>query len=345
MENIQIANNYIHSTNGAGIFFRDVNKGYIANNTVITNTSRESQLTGILGYFIPETTIKNNSITSAVGIEVGGLVNSVLPIIIDGNTINVNDYGIISNRTYTKITNNNVTGFCSHDGCNILYLQKVAAVGIFSQEGEVEILNNYISRFEESMTILLADILIEDNTIDFSEFGIIANNSYGELKSNVVTNTSTALSSYLSTIDVSENTFRDFEKAIYSLNSSLIIKDNFFSEGDSCIDLIDSDYEIITNDFQCRDIDYQVSYNIRINIADESGTKSEDHLFEIFNSQGEVIIDSLTNADGFSNFYQVYTIRKTSDENIVNYNPFKICLLYTSPSPRDRQKSRMPSSA
>ena len=25
--------------------------------------------------------------------------------------------------------------------------------------------------------------------------------------------------------------------------------------------------------------------------------------------------------------------------------PYKICLLYTSPSPRDRQKSRMPSSA
>ena len=27
------------------------------------------------------------------------------------------------------------------------------------------------------------------------------------------------------------------------------------------------------------------------------------------------------------------------------YTPFSICLLYTSPSPRDRQKSRMPSSA
>ena len=26
-------------------------------------------------------------------------------------------------------------------------------------------------------------------------------------------------------------------------------------------------------------------------------------------------------------------------------NPYNICLLYTSPSPRDRQKSRMPSSA
>ena len=28
-----------------------------------------------------------------------------------------------------------------------------------------------------------------------------------------------------------------------------------------------------------------------------------------------------------------------------NYDPVKACLLYTSPSPRDRQKSRMPSSA
>ena len=30
---------------------------------------------------------------------------------------------------------------------------------------------------------------------------------------------------------------------------------------------------------------------------------------------------------------------------LINSNPATICLLYTSPSPRDRQKSRMPSSA
>ena len=34
-------------------------------------------------------------------------------------------------------------------------------------------------------------------------------------------------------------------------------------------------------------------------------------------------------------------LNKTSGEN----SKIKICLLYTSPSPRDRQKSRMPSSA
>ena len=35
-------------------------------------------------------------------------------------------------------------------------------------------------------------------------------------------------------------------------------------------------------------------------------------------------------------------VSDTSDEMVNAYN---ICLLYTSPSPRDRQKSRMPSSA
>ena len=37
-------------------------------------------------------------------------------------------------------------------------------------------------------------------------------------------------------------------------------------------------------------------------------------------------------------------IRFSEDENINGYTP-RACLLYTSPSPRDRQKSRMPSSA
>ena len=73
-----------------------------------------------------------------------------------------------------------------HDRCNILYLQKVAAVGIFSQEGEVELLVINITKFKESITILLADFQIEDNNIDFSEFGIIANNSDGELLSKYI---------------------------------------------------------------------------------------------------------------------------------------------------------------
>ena len=36
---------------------------------------------------------------------------------------------------------------------------------------------------------------------------------------------------------------------------------------------------------------------------------------------------------------------KGGEELTLNYTFYKVCLLYTSPSPRDRQKSRMPSSA
>ena len=34
-----------------------------------------------------------------------------------------------------------------------------------------------------------------------------------------------------------------------------------------------------------------------------------------------------------------------SVKDVIGKTPFDLCLLYTSPSPRDRQKSRMPSSA
>ena len=36
---------------------------------------------------------------------------------------------------------------------------------------------------------------------------------------------------------------------------------------------------------------------------------------------------------------------KEKETAFIEYAPLETCLLYTSPSPRDRQKSRMPSSA
>ena len=38
-------------------------------------------------------------------------------------------------------------------------------------------------------------------------------------------------------------------------------------------------------------------------------------------------------------------LEKIKKDYVDDVNESKICLLYTSPSPRDRQKSRMPSSA
>ena len=39
------------------------------------------------------------------------------------------------------------------------------------------------------------------------------------------------------------------------------------------------------------------------------------------------------------------TPKNLNDLKLQNQHADKVCLLYTSPSPRDRQKSRMPSSA
>jgi len=323
INNIHIHNNHI-STEGNGIYARDVEEGYIANNTIFGNLSHGSQGAGVVGYFSPELIIINNTISSAIGVEVGGISDASLITTIEANSISVSSIGVLSNRTFTKVIDNNITGSCEHDSCPILYLQDVAITGIFSQEGNIVITNNRISKFEESITVLLAEFSIDGNHIDFSEFGIRANNSDGELSSNTLTNTSTTLSSYMSSIAIDNNIFEDFEKAIYSLNSTLNVEDNFFSDGDFCIDLIDSDYELITNDFDCREMDYQVRYNIRIHITDEGGLGSGDHLFEIFNSENEVIIDSLTNDEGFSNFFQVDIIRKKSDENVISFNPFRI---------------------
>ena len=321
---IEVTNNFVHTTNGAGIMFRDVNEAYIANNTVNTNFSRESQLTGIYVYYAPDATIKNNTVTSAVGIEVGGSTDVLNPIIIEENILHTNDYGIISNRTYSRIEGNNLTGFCTHDNCDILYLQKVAAVGIFSQEGEVEIIDNSLINFKEAITVVLADFDIDNNIINFAEIAITANNSEGDVNNNIITNNSRTLNSYKSIINVKDNSFTDFEKAIYALNSTLVIEDNFFTDGDFCIDLIDSDYELITNNFDCRDMEYQVRYNIRIHIADEEGTGSEDHLFDIYDSEDNLIVDSLTGDNGFSDFFQIDIVRKEAEGNIVNFNPIKI---------------------
>ena len=323
ISDIHINNNYI-TTEGNGIYARDVEEGYFANNTIVGNLSHGSQGAGIVGYYCPELNIFNNTISSAIGVEVGGISDASLITVIESNEISVSSVGVLSNRTFTKVLDNNITGTCFHDKCPILYLQDVASTGIFSQEGNIVIEENRITKFKESMTILLADFVISDNNINFSEFGIRANNSDGNVLSNTLTNNTNAISSFMSIIDIKENDFSDFEKAVYGYNSTLFLEDNFFSDGDYCIDLIDSDYELVTNDYDCRDTDYQVRYNVQIYISNEDGVGSEDHKFEIIDSEGNLVVDSLTDEEGFSTYFQLDVIQKLSGNDIVLFNPFKI---------------------
>ena len=55
--------------------------------------------------------------------------------------------------------------------------------------------------------------------------------------------------------------------------------------------------------------------------------------FEYINGRSNVICSLVTNADG------------RTDKPVLTETDFRFCLLYTSPSPRDVEESRMPSSA
>ena len=60
------------------------------------------------------------------------------------------------------------------------------------------------------------------------------------------------------------------------------------------------------------------------------------------------IIPIMMIGDDLDLFEKLYKLGPCSSENFskrINLDHRYICLLYTSPSPRDRQKSRMPSSA
>ena len=61
-----------------------------------------------------------------------------------------------------------------------------------------------------------------------------------------------------------------------------------------------------------------------------------------------IVIEARPSSSG-AGFYALDDLRLTSgaDERVIDFEdaPWDSCLLYTSPSPRDRQKSRMPSSA
>ena len=75
-------------------------------------------------------------------------------------------------------------------------------------------------------------------------------------------------------------------------------------------------------------------------IIEDSGT-------QIKVSEGDVIDVDLRERDDDSpiKFERVLAIGDTSSEDAARVGMPYICLLYTSPSPRDRTRSRMPSSA
>ena len=67
----------------------------------------------------------------------------------------------------------------------------------------------------------------------------------------------------------------------------------------------------------------------------------ESRTAEITRTANEKLIPRLSELPGFSGYF----LFEPANGVLTSISLFETCLLYTSPSPRDRQKSRMPSSA
>ena len=72
-------------------------------------------------------------------------------------------------------------------------------------------------------------------------------------------------------------------------------------------------------------------------------SKGDLHLVGKINKEG---LSQEPFADWFTKNQNDYTVNNVIAQNIKNeLSKYRICLLYTSPSPRDKRQSRMPSSA
>ena len=78
---------------------------------------------------------------------------------------------------------------------------------------------------------------------------------------------------------------------------------------------------------------YIKSYGCQMNVYDSNRIK------DLFSNKGYKITDDVSKAD--LTVLNTCHIREKAVEKVYS----DICLLYTSPSPRDRTRSRMPSSA
>ena len=66
-------------------------------------------------------------------------------------------------------------------------------------------------------------------------------------------------------------------------------------------------------------------------------------LIQVFNGEEKIIIDPLAKDIDLKSFFEILNNKEIV--KIFHSGRQDICLLYTSPSPRDRTRSRMPSSA
>ena len=314
---------------GNGIMVRESIEVNVTHNKISTNLSSLSTDAGIFIYGGSDILISNNDIEGAIGIEASNVgFSSGTMTDIANNTIRASNYGVISNRTDSNIVNNTIVGLCADSSCKLLNFDKVSRYGIFTQESVLNTEKNNITYFYESFAGFLSEFNITDTYIAHTQIGVKGNNSEIELYNSTITNSFySSVFLYKSDYESIANNFTNFDKGIYSLNSTLSVNNDDFTDGDICLDLIDSEYNFGSNLFDCRINNLIVRYNVQVKIADESDQGFEDYQFEIYNSKNDRVVNKFTGSSGYSNYYLLDIYKLNSEGLEINYNPFSLIYL------------------
>ncbi len=328
-DGLQVFNNDITTVSGSdgfgnGIMCRNSISTIFNNNTVNVNLSKDSAAAGMYVYSGLDIIITNNSIKAPIGIEITayGAPNEFIEI--TSNHLETINYGIISNRSFTSLTENIIQGTCAHSSCSVVNFNEVSKYGVFSQESTLKIQDNEMSNFYEFFASYLSDFNLTNNKFNFGHVSIKANNSAGSIYLNNFTNSSTMFLLFKSELDIVDNSLTFFETGIHSFNSSVDIGGNVFANGDLCAEFIDSDFSEFDNLFECRNNNIRVSYTISVRIANEKDEGSYNHPFKIYNSQGNLVVDDNTQLSGDAGYYVLEVYRLTSEDVEIGNNPFSL---------------------
>ena len=102
--------------------------------------------------------------------------------------------------------------------------------------------------------------------------------------------------------------------------------------------------EVVINSSLKRDFMY-ISKNYTFNKIQELLDNKKVIICDLHDRDGKIGLKIIGITNSFTDDDCIVTMKGGIEHKLLDKFLYNICLLYTSPSPRDRQKSRMPSSA
>ena len=218
-------NNISNSWNGIRLYANEGNTNTFSEMEINNNKIKVNGTGIFISGFVNPKIIGNEITGSAKGIDLA--FNNNIEII--SNEIIVKDQGILLYDVDGIIRNNNISGNCTSEECDKLFFTKVAEIGIFNELSDLNIQDNKLKLFYTHIeTKKSGGNNVFSNELDYGNTGLSFEDSSNQsIQNNIINNNSISIH-FLNSfgINVQNNNISYFDKAIYSVNSSLYISTN-----------------------------------------------------------------------------------------------------------------------